>query len=255
MKRPQDLVVMDWGIGGISVYNEIRKLLPELSILYFSDSGQTPYGKMSAQALSHRVSEVIAGFAAQGIRHFVVGCNAASTVLPGLAPSFAAKGLQVTGVIQHGITLIQKSRFQNVAVIGGRRTVLSRQYTQPFSGGKRRVVGRIAQPLSALIEKGELNSPRMHRALHQIIQPLGNCDALVLACTHYPAIGPLIQQMMPGCEILDPAFATAKFVKTKWHFKAKGPRKNLFMTSGNGPEMSKAAKLAFGTHISKVISV
>ncbi|MGZ3722646.1 MAG: glutamate racemase [Bdellovibrionales bacterium] len=250
-----DLVVMDWGIGGLSVYNEIRRLSPGISILYYSDSGQMPYGKMPAAKLSARVREIILRFADQGVRHFVVACNAASTVLPGLKAEFAERGLEVAGVIEHGVSLIQNSRFQKVGVIGGRRTILSRNFSKPFQTQKRRVVGRIAQPLSGLIESGELHGELMDKTLKEILAPLRDCDAVVLACTHYPAVAPQIQKIRPKCRRLDPAEATARFVKAQWKFSPKSKAPQVFMTSGKSQAMIRSAKLAFNTHISKVIEV
>ena len=261
MKHHVDLVVMDWGIGGLSVYNEIRARQPELSILYFSDSGNMPYGKMPSSRLRARVREIVLRFAAEGVRHFVVACNAASTVLPGLAREFKRRELNVAGVIEHGVGLIERSKFRHVGVIGGKRTILSRHYTRPFATGasranqagrKKLVVGRIAQPLSALIEAGDLDSAHMRATLDEILRPLKTCDALVLACTHYPAVAPLIQEILPGCRLLDPADATARYVKLKWKFKPASRARQIFMTSGSSAGMIRSARLAFGTRIASV---
>jgi glutamate racemase len=250
-----DLVVMDWGIGGLSVYNEIRRLMPHLSIVYYSDSGQIPYGKMPVRQLRARVHEIILSFAARDVSHFVVACNAASTVLPELAGAFAREGLNVVGVIEHGVELIRQSPYKNIGVIGGRRTILSRHFSRPFRQPQKKVTGRIAQPLSALIEKGDLHGPQMRETLKQILKPLKSCEALVLACTHYPAVAPQIQKLLPACQLLDPAQATAHFVHRHWKFVTANSRRQIFMTSGKGRPMIRAAKLAFGTRISKVIEV
>ena len=252
-----DLVVMDWGIGGLSVYNEIRRLSPELSIVYYSDAGQMPYGKMPAAQLANRLREIIFKFADEGVEHFVVACNAASTMLPGLEKDFRARGLAVEGVIEHGIQLIRKSKKRKVGVIGGARTIRSGQFTKPFKTSSQTITGRVAQPLSALIESGKLNGPEMERALKKILAPLKNCEALVLACTHYPAVAPQIQSLLPRCRLLDPARATARFVRDNWKFKPRDRvnPKQLCMTSGQSAQMIRAARLAFGTRISRVLEV
>lgn len=256
MKLNADLVIMDWGIGGLSVYNEIRARLPHLSVVYYSDSGKAPYGKMSSQELKHRLQDVIGFFSSRGITHFVVACNAASTVLPALEHGFRRRGLKVTGVIARGVEIIRKSKFSDVGVIGGRRTILSKSYTLPFSSSRKNVRGRIAQPLSALIEKGELNTPVMVKTLQQILTPLKNCDALVLACTHYPAISGQIQKILPRTKLLDPAEATADFVKKTWQWKKKKGARGavVFVTSGSVSQMKKSAHLAFQVKITQVHS-
>jgi glutamate racemase len=140
-------------------------------------------------------------------------------------------------------------------VIGGRRTILSRQFTRPFHGGTIEVVGRIAQPLSALIERGELEGPRLQRTLRDILTPLRSCEALVLACTHYPAVAPQIQKFLPHVRLLDPAVSTAKFVRDSWKMKARRGGHSVFITSGSADAMIRAARVVFGVRIARVIKM
>ncbi len=161
--KPVDLVVMDWGIGGLSVYNEILKKVPGLSILYFSDSGSMPYGKMSPEKLRQRLLQLISNFSDQGVKHFVIACNAASTALPSLEKEFSKKNLHVVGVIDCGVALVKSTDHKEVGILGGRRTILSHCYSKRLASKNRKVIGRIAQPLSALIESGELVSSRMKK--------------------------------------------------------------------------------------------
>lgn len=250
---------MDWGIGGLSVYNALETSLRSCSILYYSDSGATPYGQLAPSSLRQRLVTVIRSLAERyGARHFVVACNAASTVLPGLRTTFEKHGLLVTGVIERGVELVAGTRFRKVGVIGGRRTILSRVFPARLRSSEREVIGRIAQPLSALIERGELDSARLHAALAAILKPLKTCDALLLACTHYPAIAAQIRQHLPDCQLLDPAAATARYVEDHWqdHWRnenrpARKPVR-MFVTSGRAAEVRMAASAAFGNRLSRI---
>lgn len=259
MKGSVDLAVVDWGIGGLSVYNALEVSLGQRSILYFSDSGTTPYGKLGPAQLKQRVFAVILSLAERyGVRHFVLACNAASTVLPRLEAAFKKRGLLVTGVIERGVELVAASRFLRIGVIGGRRTILSRIFPARLRSPERKIVGRIAQPLSALIERGELDSDRLHAALTTILKPLRTCDALLLACTHYAAIAAQIRRHLPNCHLLDPAEATAGYVAANWENcwekDVRPPRKpeRIFLTSGRAVEMRTAAALAFGNRLPKI---
>ena len=260
-----DTALLDWGIGGLSVYNEIRKRDPERSLLYLSDSGAVPYGRMTRDALSRRVLEIAHGLAAQGIRRLVVACNAASTVLPGLAAAFHRLDLQVTGVIEHGVALVEKGDYQKVGILGGRRTVLSQSYARPLRRAGRAVRGRVAQPLSALIEKGELESAAMTDLLRRLLVPLRSMDAVVLACTHYPAIRPQIQEFLPGVALVDPAEETAEWVVKSWRNAlfsplpgigrgepGEGPGVRAFFTTGDPESMRHAAASAFGNRLETI---
>lgn len=258
--KPIDLVVMDWGIGGLSVYTEIKRQCPNLNILYYSDAGQMPYGKMPTQKLKKRLLNLITQFAAQyDVKHFVIACNAASTVLPLIEKKLLKSGLHITGVIDRGIELVQSTTYKKIGIIGGRRTILSHCFSNQLHTSKRKVIGRIAQPLSALIESGKLNSPHMTKTLTQILKPLKKCDALILACTHYPAVSDQIQALLPNCKLLDPAVTTASYIRKNWIKQLNGLKKKrsktLFVTSGNVSMMRKSAFAAFGIKIEKISGV
>ena len=121
---------------------------------------------------------------------------------------FHSTGLHIVDVISAGIRTVQSTSFRRVGVIGGRRTILSRIYQCALSTPRRQVEGRIAQPLSALIERGELDSSEMHQTLRSILRPLRHTDAILLACAHYPAIRDLIQAFVPDTEF--PSVMTAR---------------------------------------------
>jgi glutamate racemase len=253
MSSRNAILILDWGIGGLSVYKEVRKQMPRTSIIYFSDAGAKPYGKMSSKQLQARLNQIVFHFARQGIRHIIIACNAASTALPSLQPEFKKQGLNVVGMIEQGLSLIKASKHRKIAVIGGRRTILSRSYQKPFSGTRKKIIqGRIAQPLSALIEKGVLSGPEMNNCLMKVLAPLRDSPALLLACTHYPAVAKNILRHMPQCELLDPAQATAKFVKQNWVLPAGQKTQTVFFTSGSKTQMKRSAKLAFGVGINKI---
>ena len=276
MSETVDTAVLDWGIGGLSVYNEIRKRDPERSLLYLSDAGAVPYGQMPRAVLTRRVQEIAHRLAALGIRRLVVACNAASTVLPDLAAAFRRLDLQVTGVIEHGVALVEQGDSQKIGILGGRRTVLSQSYARPLRQAGRAVRGRVAQPLSALIEQGELESAALTDLLRRLLAPLRSMDAVVLACTHYPAIRPQIQAFLPGVELVDPAEATAEWVVKSWGsalvsplpgigrgepgegpgVRAPGGRAGafpgLFFTTGDPASMRRAAARAFGNRLETI---
>jgi|SRR5205807_3228251 len=144
-------VVMDWGIGGLSVYREIKRRDPGRSIVYFSDSGATPYGKMTPRELESRVTRVCEYFTQHvtqhvtqpGIREMVIACNAAATAAPGLRSRYADRGFRIVDVISSGIRMVKSTSLRRVGVIGGRRTILSRIYQRELSTQRREIIGRI----------------------------------------------------------------------------------------------------------------
>ncbi|HTH38963.1 MAG TPA: aspartate/glutamate racemase family protein, partial [Pyrinomonadaceae bacterium] len=178
------LGIIDWGIGGIGVYKLIKERRPEVSVVYFSDTGVMPYGKMSRAELAARLDAVIGFLKAKDVTHLVIGCNAASTAIPFLD----VQGLKVEGVIDAAVGMTAKLTPKRLGLIGGRRTVLSGVYRSAFAERGIQVEQRIAQPLSGMIESGDVSSDKLRAECKRILAPLRNCSHILLACTHYPAI-------------------------------------------------------------------
>ena len=178
------LGIIDWGIGGVSIYKLIKSRLGNIPVIYFSDTGTVPYGKMSRRELITRLTVIINFLKSNGVTHLVIGCNAASTAIPFLNIS----DIQMEGVIESAVELTEKINPAKLALIGGKRTVLSGIYRRKLATHGIQLEQRIAQPLSALIESGDTSSPKLHEAVKKIISPIKNSSHLLLACTHYPAI-------------------------------------------------------------------
>lgn len=243
------LGIIDWGIGGISVYNHVKKHFPKTPVMYFSDTGFTPYGKTSKNELVERLNAVVVYLKSKGVNHLVIGCNAASTAIPFLDDN----GVLIEGVIESAVELASNLKPRKLGLIGGRRTVLSGVYRKKFAERGIKLFPRIAQPLSALIESGDISSPKLHSEAAKILQPIKNCSHLLLACTHYPAISEVIKTIVsPKTILIDPAEELIKKIAV-WDLPQNG--KDVFLTSGDAEQMKISAFNAFGTKISKVEKV
>lgn len=240
MSTNKRILLLDWGIGGLSVYNELKRLRPDSACVYFSDSGHTPYGKVPAESLSRRVAAVIRHGASQfELSHALIACNAASTVIEAVREEI---DLPVFGMIEAGIELVKSAGKKRVGVIGGIRTVESRLFSRALAPHGFEVAEVVAQPLSALIEAGELTGPKLETELERILRPLAKVEALLLACTHYPAVADPIRKILP-VELLDPAAAVAR------RLAAEIPAQeghDQFFTTGSATASDEAARRAFG---------
>lgn len=239
------LGLIDWGIGGISIHKLIKESRPEAAAVYFSDTGVTPYGKMSRTELATRLNSVIGFLKAKGVTHLVIGCNAASTAIPFLDP----QGLKIEGVIDAAVAMTAKLEPERLGLIGGRRTVVSGVYRKAFAERGIDVEQRIAQPLSGLIEGGDTSSNKLRTECRRILSPIRNCSHILMACTHYPAIAGVMKDFVSSKTVfVDPA---AELVKrtARWNI-AEGA--DEFYSSGDADQMKASAKLAFGCAIGKV---
>lgn len=246
MKR---LGIIDWGIGGVGIYKLIKEEIGDVPVTYFSDTGATPYGKMSRRELVARLDNVIEFLIGRGVTHIIIGCNAASTAIPYLKDH----GTPVRGVIEPAIAFTAKLKPAKLGLIGGRRTVLSGVYRRGFRELGISVCQRIAQPLSGLIESGDTSSRTLQTTAQHILTPLSGSSHILLACTHYPAIASVLRQYVPpGTKFIDPANEMVKVVK-KW--KLSGTGSDQFLTSGDAAAMRRSAKIAFGVKFDRVSQI
>ena len=151
------------------------------------------------------------------------------------------------------VELTSKLKPAKLGLIGGRRTVVSGVYRRAFAAQKIPVHQRIAQPLSAAIESGDVASEDLRGKAKRILSPLKNCSHILLACTHYPAITPMLKTLVsPDTQFIDPA---AELVRTvaRWNIAAGGETE--FLTTGDAEQMKSAAAKAFGFEIPTAATV
>ncbi|WP_338479530.1 glutamate racemase [Pseudomonas trivialis] len=217
MLKDAPIGVFDSGVGGLSVLDEIQQLLPHESLLYVADCGHIPYGEKTPAFILERSRLVAEFFRSQGAKAFVIACNTATVAAvadlrldfpdwplvgmePAVKPAAAATRSGVVGVLATTGTL-QSAKF---AALLDRFATDVRVITQPCPG------------LVELIETGDLTSPALRQLLQGYIEPLlsAGCDTIILGCTHYPFLKPLLAQMLPPSVILiDTGAAVARQLK------------------------------------------
>jgi glutamate racemase len=238
------LGIVDWGIGGVGLVNALDRLAPGLPVLYWSDAGATPYGRMDADELTDRLKTVTTALAVLGATEVVLACNAASTVVARLG----AAAIPVEGIITHGLASVPED-LTSVGVVGGQRTIDAGHYLHGLARPGREVLSRVAQPLSAHIEAGRTGSGRFRDELADIVAPLHGVDALVLACTHYPAARRWFAAALPNTLLVDPAehLATAVAYRYPEANSATELASRIFLTTGDPAAMRRGAARAWGT--------
>jgi glutamate racemase len=193
LTKDQPIGVFDSGIGGLTVADAIRKLLPHESMIYFGDTAHLPYGDKSEaaiQAYSIKIADVLIR---KGCKVIVIACNSASSAAYELLKEYVRKDIKIINVIDPMIELVSK-QFQGkqVGLIGTKRTVQSGVYVRKIQDLDKSIsVRSIATPLLApMIEEGFFNNQISHEIIAQYLADvsLEGIEALILACTHYPLI-------------------------------------------------------------------
>lgn len=234
------IAIVDAGIGGLGAYNALKAKI-NVPTLYFSDSGYIPYGKVPTQQLKARLAQVFSFLYAQGADKIIVACNAASCALP--------DDHHVEGIIRHGINAVKHANLKDVGLIAGARTVRSQSYARPLRAAGFTLTQRIAQPLSKHIESGVLDGAKLHQDLQKILSPLQNKQALVLACTHYPAIKrQIIKHINKDTLIIDPAEYMIDWICNNWSL-SENIKQDSWFSTGDINAFIQNAKLAFDVTI------
>jgi glutamate racemase len=233
------LGILDWGVGGLGFYRLLRAARPHASVLYWSDAGVTPYGRMERSVLRERVGFALNELVRHGASELVVACNAASTVLSELELD-----VPLLGVIEPAIAAVPRNLTGTLAVLGGVRTIRSRLYQEALRRADLQIIGRVAQPLSAHIEAGRGESEACARDVARIMAKIGRSDAILLACTHYPAIAHLLRPHAPAALWIDPCQVLLEAVLARFAVRDTGGE-TRFITSGCPVAMARAAASAW----------
>jgi glutamate racemase len=178
----------------------------------------------------------------------VLACNAASTVVDRLQ----REPVPVGGIITAGVAAVPAGLTGAVGVVGGRRTIRGGHYRRALTRPGLRVVSRVAQPLSAHIEAGRIGTAAFEADLHRIVAPLRGADAVVLACTHYPAASDTFAAELPGTTLLDPAAQMATELMARL---APGSGERTILTTGDRALMRTSAESAWSIDLPKITSV
>ena len=237
--------IMDWGIGGLSVYKAMRDRGLTTDVLYFSDSGTTPYGRLSKASLRERFSHIADSFCQRGVAHVLVGCHSASSALNPDAQTGreAFGGVAFESIIPAALRISRRSMARRLGVIGGERTIQSGVYERVLATLGKQLTFCPAQPLSAFVESGDLNSPAVEAEVRRVMEQLGPIEALLIACTHYPALTPIFTKVSPSLELLDPGGEMIASLHDE------GSSRFEFFTTGDRGASARAARLAFGIEI------
>jgi glutamate racemase len=248
--------VFDSGVGGLSVWREIVRRLPAEDTLYFADQAHIPYGQRPLDEVRHLTENVTRFLLAEGVKLIVVACNTASGAalhaLRETFPDVPFVGMEpaVKPAVEHTNTGI-------VGVIATPATFQGDLFAgliQRFGNGFD-IHTQACPGLVETVEAGALDTPETESLLRGYLVPLleAGIDQLVLGCTHYPFLSPLIQRIVgPHVTLIDPAPAVARQVgcvlaRRSLLAPAGQTGHHRFYTSGDPAKFSAMVQTLTGT--------
>ena len=249
--------VFDSGVGGLSVLHHIRQTLPHERLIYVADSGHVPYGDKSPAFIEARSLAIARFLISQGADAIVIACNTATAAAahtlrvefskmpilamePAVKPAVAATKTGVVGVLATVGTL-ESARF----------AALLEKYA-----GRTKIETQGCPGLVEQVERGELNSARTRELIERYTAPLLKCgaDTLILGCTHYPFLAPLIREVVGNnITLVDTGAAVARHlqhrVKTELPLRVIGEASAQFFTSGDAVHASRIMSALWGEEV------
>lgn len=203
--------VFDSGLGGLTVFRELRALLPGEDLIYFGDTARVPYGTKSAAAVTAFSREITAFLLKRRIKLLIVACNTASSLA--LREIRKISPVPVLGVIAPGVeaALAAAPPGGRILVTGTTATVNSRAYSRALAGTGMKVTEKACPLFVPLAEEGWCSKAVAAAVAREYLGPFrGKADALILGCTHYPLLKKVIARVMgPRTRIVDSARAAA----------------------------------------------
>ena len=269
--RPK-IGVFDSGVGGLTVLRALVDRIPEADYLYFGDTARLPYGSKSAATVAHYAVGAVRYLQDQGAELLVIACNTATALA--LDEIKSAAGVEVIGVIEPGAeAAAAASRKRKVVVIGTDATISSHAYRRALEARKVTVREKACPLFVPLVEEGWVEHPVTEQVARIYLSEAfseesgnGNDDAdvLVLGCTHYPLIKPLLRRVAPEhIAIVDSAESTANDVACQLQIEtpssASGERKSVpairFFATDSAEKFRKMGTRFLGLPVADVVHV
>jgi glutamate racemase len=241
-RRRPIIGVFDSGFGGLTVLRALLELVPEADYVYFGDTARLPYGSKSVETVARYAVEAAHYLESQGAQTLVIACNTATALA--LDQIRSAAHVPVVGVIEPGAeTAAASTTKQKIVVVGTEATVSSHAYRKALEARGLQAREKACPLLVPLVEEGWVEHPVTEQVAgiylaEAFADGFDDADVLVLGCTHYPLLKPLLRRVAPAhVSIVDSAESTARTVAAQLH--------ELAPARSTGEERRKAARLTF----------
>ena len=250
--------VFDSGLGGLTVVKQLKKILPDESIVYFGDTGRVPYGTRSRDTIIKYACEDIDFLLKHDVKMIIAACGTVSAVLPkNITDNF---DFPYSGVLIPACrAAVRQTKTKKIGVIGTSATIRSGKYAEEISKllPDASVVSAPCPLFVPLVENGfiERQNKVTRLVAEQYLAPIINngCDVLILGCTHFPIIKPIIADIVgKDVKLIDPGEQTAflaKAVLDNCGMRSEGSVCTSFYVSDEIDSFEKVASVFLNTDI------
>ncbi|EPZ49024.1 glutamate racemase [Alicyclobacillus acidoterrestris] len=254
----QPIGIFDSGVGGLTVARAIQTQLPQESVIYFGDRARCPYGDQAPEDVLRYAVEISEFLLDQPVKCLVIACNTATAVaLEALQAKFS---VPILGVIEPGAAAaVATTKNRRIGVIGTSVTIQSHAYRKAILAldSRMHVVEHACPEFVPLVERGQLDGPVVEQVVRDALSVFAESgvDTLVLGCTHYPLLQPVIRRVLgPLVQVISSAEATARVLREELVVSdllnhENGPVTHRYFTTGDGSKMRLALANWFKTPV------
>lgn len=211
--------IYDSGFGGLTVWREIRRALPHESLVYLGDGKNCPYGSLSEERVAVLAEASVRRLMEEGCKLIVVACNTATAAaIERLRATFPE--MPFVGLEPAVKPACLRTRSGVVGVVATERSLAGRKFLSTVEryGGGKRIVKAVGRGWVEAVEADAEAAPETERRVREVLEPViaAGADVIVLGCTHYPFLRPVIERVIGdrGIEVIDSGAAVEKRVES-----------------------------------------
>ena len=216
-KEKRSIGMLDSGVGGLTVAKQVMKTMPAEKIIYFGDTLHLPYGPKPKDEVSSYVDEIIKYFENRNVKSIILACNTATSML--LKELRKKIRLPLFGTIDGVANNVNKiSKNKNVGIIGTQGTINSKAYQNALKKENTdfKIYAKACPEFVGLVENGKFDGDEVEKTIKKYLLPLKEkeIDSLILGCTHYPYLIPVIKKILgDNVKLINPAKTMAEKAK------------------------------------------
>lgn len=240
------IAFFDSGVGGLTVYKEVKKLLPNEDYLYFGDTINMPYGEKTQKELIEIARKIFDFFAEREVKAVVMACNTTSAMTYDVLKN--DYDFKIYPIIQSVAKVISKLPIEHLGVFATPATINSHAYAREINKLNPSLeVTEISCPAWVrIVEENRLNQPQSLLQIKERVEEMltHNPQKIVLGCTHYPYLKGIIKQFYPEENLIDPSKYFAEFIKEDLTANPNGNEKQYSATSASLTREPRVAALS-----------
>lgn len=234
--------MFDSGVGGLTIYKEIKHTFPNERIIYLGDNKRFPYGSKTKESIIEISKECIEFLISQDVKLIIIACGTATSLaLDTLKDLY---DIPIIGIIEPTVNYIKDKNYKNIGVIATRGTINSNTWQLKLkqSINNINVYSKACPLLAPLAEEGWTNNEIARLIIKEYLKDFKKLDALILGCTHYPMFEEIIKEELPNISIINTGNIIANYLKELLpNNSSKNTVKDIFYLTENEESFIKLA--------------